>query len=173
MKRVSFIVALFGLLVMSSCGATSGVARSETDKANAEVVASMLTNRLYKMDFNRGYPTAGPSLPLNYPYFVSIIRDRVESFLPYFGRAYNIPYGGGEGLRFTAPIENYKMTQGRKEQQIVTFDARTAEDSYQFRIEIYPTGETYLTVGASQKQAMSFSGQVDLDAKFEAIRITE
>lgn len=158
---------------MVSCSATSKVAKTNEDSANAELVTIMLEKRMFKMDFSRAYPTAGPSFSLTYPYFVSVIRDRVESFLPYFGRAYSIPYGGGEGLRFEAPITNYRMTDGKKGKRIVTFDARTTEDNYQFRIEIYPTGETYLTVNASQKQSMSFSGTIDFDVEFEAVRISD
>lgn len=158
---------------MVSCSATSKVAKTNEDSANAELVTIMLEKRMFKMDFARAYPTAGPSFSLTYPYFVSVIRDRVESFLPYFGRAYSIPYGGGEGLRFEAPITNYRMTDGKKGKRIVTFDARTTEDNYQFRIEIYPTGETYLTVNASQKQSMSFSGTIDFDVEFEAVRISD
>lgn len=167
------MIALLGMLVMVSCGTASQAVRSEADQANAEVVATMLGNRVYKMDFDHGFPIAGPSFSLNYPYYVSVIRDRVESFLPYFGRAYSIPYGGGEGLRFDAPMTDYEIRQDRKGRNIVTFEARTDEDRYQFRIEIYPTGETYLTVSAVQKQAMSFSGQMDLDPEFELIRLAE
>jgi hypothetical protein len=164
---------MLATMMLASCGGASKAVRSEADKANAEVVTSMLEKKVYKMDFDRGYPTAGPSIPLNSRYYVSIIRDKVESFLPYFGRAYNIPYGGGEGLSFTAPITDYKMTQDRKGRWVVTFNARTAEDRYQFRIEIYPTGSAYLSVTATQKQTMSFSGHIDFDAEFELRRVVE
>jgi hypothetical protein len=173
MKRISFIVALLAMVMMTSCGITSKATLSEVDKANAEVVTSMLENKVYKMDFDRASSMARASFSLNYPYYVSVIHDRVESFLPYFGRAYNVPYGGGEGLNFTAPISDYKMTQDRKGRWVVTFDARTTEDLYQFRIEIYPAGSTYLSVSSTQKQVMSFNGKVDLDAEFELMRVTE
>jgi hypothetical protein len=173
MKKVSFIAVILGLAAIVSCGTASKATLSAADAANAEVVTTMLDNRVYKMDFDRAYPTAGPSFTLNYPYYVSIIRDRVESFLPYFGRAYNVAYNGGEGLHFDAPIEDYKTTKGRKGQLEVTFQARTTEDNYRFRIEVYPNGETRLSVSAMRKQSMSFSGHMDLDAEFEVIRVTE
>jgi hypothetical protein len=173
MKRVNFIVALLFFVVMVSCGTTSKATRSATTEANAEVVTTMLQTRVYKIDFNRGFPIAGPSFAITSPYFVSVIKDRVESYLPYIGRAYNVPYGGGEGLNFDAPITDYKTTQDRKGRQIVTFNARTAEDNYQFRAEIYPSGVTHLTITSTQKQAISFSGNIDLDAEFELIQVAE
>lgn len=173
MKRLFLLIALAGAAAMVSCSSASKAVKSETDAANAQVVASMLDSRVYKMDFNRAYPSSGPSFALTYPYYVSVIRDRVESFLPYFGRTYSLPYGGGEGLRFDAPMLDYEAVQGKKGQQVVTFKARTEEDTYQFRIEIYPTGGTYLSINALNKQSMSFNGQVDLDAEFELIRITD
>jgi hypothetical protein len=171
MKKISLAVAMLAIMVLTSCGTASKAVRSEADQATAEVVTTMLQKGVYKMDFNRGYSSSGPSFPLNYPYYVSVIKGRVESFLPYIGRAYNVPYGGGEGLNFTAPISDYKMTQDKKGRWIVTFDARTTEDRYWFRVEIYPAGDVYLSVNATQKQSMSFSGNVDLDPEFELIKV--
>jgi hypothetical protein len=173
MKKISLGVAMLAIMVLTSCGTASKTVRSEVDKATAEVVTAMLQKEVYKMDFDRGYSSSGPSFPLNHPYYVSVIKGRVESFLPYIGRAYNVPYGGGEGLNFTAPISDYKMTQDRKARWIVTFDARTSEDRYRFRVEIYPAGEAYLSVQATQKQSISFSGHIDLDPEFELMRVNE
>ena len=44
----------------------------------------------------------GRSRALTSDYSIEIRNDSVFSYLPYFGVAYNVPYGGGKGLIFNA-----------------------------------------------------------------------
>ena len=156
---------------MFACSATRSAVVTEADAVKSAQVAEMLQNRLYKVNFDRAFPMSAPSFALNYPYYISVIEDRVESFLPYFGRAYNIPYGGGQGLRFAGSIVDYKVETGRKGQYEISFGAKTAEDDYTFNLEVFPTGEAYLTVTSVQRQAISFSGEIDLDPEFKVVKV--
>jgi hypothetical protein len=182
MKKLSMIlsgisIGVFLIVIMAvsmfACTSTRAATGtpSASDVAKIEQISMMLENRLYKVDFTRAFPMSGHPFTLTYPYYISIIGERVESFLPYFGRAYMAPYGGGEGLRFTAPIRGYKMKKGKRGQYDISFDAQTAEDGYTFNLEIYPTGESELRVDAMQKQSISFSGEIDMDPEFEAVRV--
>lgn len=168
MKKL-LILALATIAV--GCGATRKVV-SEADAAAAHHIDQMLAQRLYKVDFTRAYPASAPSFALNWPYFISVIEGRVESFLPYFGRAYSLPYGGGEGLRFDAPITSYAERMGRRGQREITFTARTGEDSYEFLLTVWPLGESTLSVMPRNRQSISFGGQIDPEPKFEAVRKT-
>ncbi len=168
---IALIVVMgVSMFACSSTRATSSPP-SPADAAKTEHIALMLENKLYKVDFTRASPISGPSFTLNYPYYVSVIGDRVESFLPYFGRAYMVPYGGGEGLRFTAPTRNYKMEIDKRGRYQISFEAQTSEDNYTFELEIYPTGESRLAIYAMKKQRISFSGDIDMDPEFEAVRL--
>lgn len=147
--------------------------KSETEATTIKQVERMLAAKLYKIDIDRATPMAAPSMSLPYPYHVSIIGDRVESFLPYFGRAYTLPYGGGEGLRFAAPISDYRETEGRRGRHDIRFRAVTAEDTYDFFLRIFPTGESSLSISPGQKQSISFSGRVDMTPEFETTLISD
>lgn len=180
MKKVVFMlsgVAMGIILIvtmavsMFACSTSRSAVSTQADAIKSGQVAEMLQNRLYKVDFDRAFPMSAPSFPLNYPYYISVIGDRIESYLPYFGRAYNIPYGGGEGLRFSAPISDYTMEAGRRDRHEISFDARTDEDNYTFDLEIYPDGSAYLTVLSSNRQSISFNGEIDFEPEFEAVRI--
>jgi hypothetical protein len=175
MKRSLLFVVLAAALALSSagCSASRSAVASEADMVTAAQIEEMLAARLYKADFTRAYPASAPSFPLNYPYFISVIDDRVESFLPYFGRAYMLPYGGGEGLRFEGPISDYTQSVGKKGQREITFSVRTGEDEYDFTLTVWPTGECNLTIMPMNKQSISFSGEIDLDPEFEAVRRME
>ena len=172
MKKFWLMSVVWMLAVASAgCSASKSAAMSEADLVTAGQVTEMLAARLYKVDFARAYPMSGPSFALTYPYFVSVIGDRVESFLPYFGRAYSVPLDGGEGLRFAAPISEYKETARKNGRTEITFSARTEEDHYDFRLTVFPLGQCDLTITPFRKQSISFGGQVDLDPEFEAVRV--
>ncbi len=173
MKRIGFIILALAGMMAAGCSATKPAASSEAQAAQQQHVDNMLQNRLYKVDFTRAYPMSGPAFALTYPYYMSVIGDRVESFLPYFGRAWSIPYGGGEGLRFNAPITGYTVKEGKKGRTEISFNARTDEDSYLFSLEVYPGGSSYLTVSPLQKQTISFDGKIDLDPEFELKKVAE
>ncbi len=128
-------------LASAGCSASKPAVMSEADLVTAGQVTKMLAARLYKVDFDRIYPMSAPSSYLNYPYFISVIGDRVESMLPYFGRAYSVPFDGGEGLRFAAPISDYNETAKKNGRREITFSAQTDEDHYDFRLTIYPLGQ--------------------------------
>jgi hypothetical protein len=170
MKKLFLLVAT--VAAMTACGTNRGASvPSEAQLAQERLVQTMLDAKMYKVDFKMAIPQTGRSFSLTYPYFVSVIDNRVESFLPYFGRAYTLPYGGGEGLNFEATITNYTVKTGRKGQWQISFEARTVEDNYTFNLDIYPSGESYLNIGAINKQGMSFSGAIDPEPEFEAVRV--
>ncbi len=159
------------LALATGCSVSRTAVVSDADRATASQVDEMLTSRLYKVDFTRAFPMSAPSFSLNYPYFISVINGRVESFLPYFGRAYTAVYGGGEGLRFAAPITNYTDVVKRNGRREIEFTATTDEDRYDFSLTVFPLGESDLTVTAFRKQSISFTGRVDLEPEFEAVRV--
>ncbi len=172
MKRY-LLTLMAGVLALAAagCSASKSAVMSEADTVTAGQIEEMLAERLYKLDFTRAYPSAGPSFALTSPYYVSVIGDRVESFLPYFGRVYSMPYGGGEGLRFEGPIADYTQKEGKKGRQEITFSVKTGEDVYDFTLTVWPLGECSLMITPINKQNISFSGNIDLSPEFEAVRV--
>lgn len=147
--------------------------KKPVDEVTSALVSEMLDKRLYKVDFNRVYPMSAPSFMLDNVYYVSVIGDRVESYLPYFGRAYGVSYGGDAGLNFESQMINYTEKEGRKGRRIIEFGAQTPDDNFTYTLTIYPTGEVQLNVLALRRQGITFSGMIDLDPDFEILRMEE
>ena len=83
-------------------------------------------------------------------------------YLPYYGRGYNIPYGGGEGLDFDAKIEDYQQKTGKKGNYEIKFSARTREDFYTFYIDVYNNGSSSIHVNMQRRQSIDFLGNLIL-----------
>ncbi len=106
------------------------------------------------------YPMSGRSIPLTTPYGLQMKKDSVDVYLPYYGRAYQIPYGGGEGLRFKAPVENYS-SKLKKDRYRITFEATTSEDNFRFSVDLYDDGSANIHVTMRNRQPIHYTGQLD------------
>ena len=95
-------------------------------------------------------------------YSLEIRNDSVISYLPYYGRAYSIPYGGGNGLNFKAPLKEYNMKLDKKGNSVITFTARNPEDKFDFRVKVYSNGSTSIDVNMQNRQSISFQGELDV-----------
>ena len=96
----------------------------------------------------------GGSKHLTSDYSLEIRNDSVYSYLPYFGVAYNVPYGGGKGLNFSAPLSEYTSTYSKKGNAKITLKVRNEEDNYLYNIIIYPMAA--VTYSHPYKQTIYF-----------------
>jgi hypothetical protein len=144
-------------MIMTGCSSTKGLTKEEK-AAKEAALREAIEKREFTVDVNRMSPMSGRSQALTSPYSLEIKGDRVKSYLPYYGRAYSVPYGGGDGLNFEAEITGYKLSYDAKGKAVVEFETKTKEDRYGFRLEIFPNGSTSIHVTSVNRQAISFQG---------------
>ena len=108
MKKIIF--ALLAVLIFIGCATTAenGMTKAEKKAQQIAKVKKMLDERYYKVDIHMMHPQAYPARQVSYGYSLSIHGDSILSYLPYLGRAYRVPYGGGKGLHFDALIDDYR-----------------------------------------------------------------
>ena len=161
MKAIRIILSLLLITAMGiyTLSAQTKIERIELKK---QVVEKLVTSGKYKIDVNRALPARGRSITLTSPYSVEIRNDSVISNLPYYGRAYSIPYGGGEGLNFKAPITDYQLDRDKKGTAKIKFSARSREDKFDFNIDVFSNGSATIFVNMQNRQSISFIGEVDM-----------
>ena len=138
----------------------SAQTREEKEAERKAFVEKRIADRHFKIDVSMAYPMSGNSIPLTSPYSLELKQDSADVFLPYFGRAYSVPYGGGDGLVFEAEISEYSCTDGKKGQKLLVFGAKTDEDSFTFHLTVFPDGTASLSVTSINRQSISYSGEV-------------
>ncbi|MCD7938110.1 MAG: DUF4251 domain-containing protein [Tannerellaceae bacterium] len=158
MKRLRLLLVLgFALFI----GGHSLFAQSKDKKEQIrEQVKELIDSREYTIDVDRAYPSSGKSVNLTSPYELRIKGDSVISYLPYFGRAYSVPYGGGEGLRFETGITDYSLAYDKKGAARIQFKAKTQEDSFTFNIQVFDNGSSSITVTPVNRQQIRFNGEL-------------
>lgn len=160
---ISTVMALTALVMIVGCATAEERAARAAEQAKA--VKAALQERNYQIAVNRMYPSRGASKSLSYGYSVEVRNDSLISYLPYFGRAYDVPYGGGNGLNFSAPIRNYKESQTKSDLRHIEIDVKNDEDIYLYTLDIFDNGSTDINVRSRQRDPISFSGEMEFRQK--------
>ena len=156
-KKQIFMLLLALLVGIPTLSAQSKKEKKEQKK---EAVKKLIESENYKIDVNTAMPMRGLSIPLTSSYSLEIRNDSVISYLPYYGRAYSIPYGGGDGLNFKAVLKEYSMKMDKKGNAVIEFIARNPEDRYEYRIKVFPNGSASIDVNMQNRQSISFQGEL-------------
>jgi hypothetical protein len=151
-------VCLLAMVYFASCSSLK--ITSEEKAAKEAALRSAIEKREYIIDVNKMIPMKSSSKTLTSLYSIEIKRDTIISYLPYFGEAYNIPYGGGKGLNFTATITAYNQMFDHKGKAIIELDTKNEEDRYHYFIEIFLNGSSFISVRSYNRQSISFHGHV-------------
>ena len=108
---------LFLLLFLLPFAATASPNKQKTEKAAIEAkafqaICELVNNKHFQIDIDRAYPQSGFDVSLFRPQGKIIVTDSIaKGNLPYFGRAYSLPYGEGGSIEFEGKIkENGETT---------------------------------------------------------------
>lgn len=158
MKNVRLLI-LMGIVLLFGGQSLFAQNKGEKEQLSTEV-KEMIEGKQFTIDVNRALPMGGNSVNLTSSYSFELKGDSAISYLPYYGRAYSVPYGGGDGLRFEKPIAEYECSYDKKGVANIKFITRTDDDRYRFSIQIYPGGSAYINVSPTNKQSISFQGEL-------------
>ena len=160
-KKIIGYMALLATMVLTSCATAEERAAKAAEQAKK--VTAALNERHYVITIDRMIPMRGASKSVSYGYSVEVRNDSLISHLPYFGRAYNVPYGGGKGLNFDAPISSYKQFQKKSDQRSIEIGLANDEDTYVYMIDVFDNGSTSVQVTSRQRESISYSGKMEFE----------
>jgi hypothetical protein len=162
MKATRLFICILTILLISILPISSQT-KKQKEEEKQKAIRELVEAQKIRIEVNTAYPMRGPIRNLTTNYSVEIRNDSVFSYLPYFGIAYSIPYGGGKGLIFDAPINEYKLTFDKKGTATIRFKTRTDEDSFIYTLSIFTSGWADVDVTPTNRQAISFRGNFIYD----------
>ena len=160
MKQVILSLALTLLAVIALEGCATAEERAARAAEHAARVKVALTERHYKIRVDHMYPTKGGSKSVSSSYSVEVRNDSLFSYLPFFGRAYQVPYGGGKGLNFSERIGSYRESVVKNGCRHIEINVKNNEDSYLYMIDVFDNGNSDIVVQAQQRERISYSGEM-------------
>lgn len=160
MKQILLIAVIAMATLMSSCGTASNLSRAEQEAQRVQQVVSAVENRSYTIAVDWMKPLGGMPRHVTSSYELKVNGDQVDSYLPYVGEAYRVPYGGGKGLNFKGKIDNYTLAKPTSNRLVIEFDVTNDEDTYHYRIDMFTNGKAIIDVIARDRDAISFDGEM-------------
>ena len=158
---ISMVFGIVVLVMLSRCATVEERAARAAEQAAK--VRTALTERNYKISIDHMYPMKGGSKSVSFGYTVEVRNDSLFSYLPYIGRAYQIPYGGGKGLNFSERIGSYQETQRKNGLRHIEIGVKNDEDTYLYTIEVWDNGKSQIDVQPRQRERISYSGDMIFD----------
>ena len=111
-------------------------------------------------------PLRGGYRMLTSPYDVTVTKDSLISYLPYFGRAYSTSYNPSEPtLNFTSTSFSYSIKPYKKNGWEITVKPKDQMDIQKFLFIIYDNGSASLNVTFNSRDPITFNGIIQSNNK--------
>ncbi|MBQ9576428.1 MAG: DUF4251 domain-containing protein [Muribaculaceae bacterium] len=159
-KIALLLSTVFITVLLMACGTSNGLTKAEREAAITRQVQEGLDTRHYTIAVDWMKPLGGMARHVTSNYELRVNGDEVDSYLPYVGEAYRLPYGGGKGLNFKGKIENYSINYLTSNRSHIEFTANSGEDTYHFRIDVFNNGKSIIDIIAQERDAISFDGEM-------------
>lgn len=166
MKRVALIATVVTLILVA-CGTQK---LSQAEKTARQIIIAQITDSLvvsghFGVEMTAVFPQGASMRQLNYDYGIQLHGDTLRSYLPYFGRAFQVPYGGGKALDFSECIKKQTLTDMKKGEKELKIWVENSEDSYVYTLHIFPSGIVDLTVDSRERDRIRFNGHITKEAR--------
>ena len=154
---MTLAIALF-----ASCASTQtpGLSKAEMKRLQAEKVRQALYDRHFTINVTSAHPTSFPPVNLTSPYSLEVRGDSIISYLPYYGRAYSVPYGGGKALNFSGKMSGFDLSRTKKEYNI-KLAIENDEDKYLYYIDVFDNGHASILVAPQNRTDILFYGEME------------
>ncbi len=154
MKKIDRSLFLFLLYFFS-------VSIVHAQEKNEVALKNLLTTKTFVFKAQSAWPLQGTVIQLNAGFDMKVIDDSINTYLPYFGRAFTASYNSSGGINFTSTKFDYKLKEKSKGGWEVDIKPSDAKDITQMLYSISTNGFATLQVLSNNRQAISFYGIIE------------
>jgi hypothetical protein len=135
--------------------------RTERQEQRKNEVKNMILDKSFVFIPTHAMPLGGGSIQLSYTFEAEIKGDSIFSYLPFYGVAYHVEYGGrNSAFNFSLPIENYEMDEDEKGYRI-NLEVKNKMDYITYSFQVSELGYSTLNVTSTNRQAISYYGRME------------
>lgn len=150
-----------GMLIVS-CFFFSCSSAQKVTKPTADDIKAMVNSSEFVFVADRMSPMRGGTKHLTTHYTVTLMKDSLNCYLPYAGRATQAPMNmTGGGIEFTSSKFSYVVVSKKEGQWDVTIKPEDNSEIQQLLFNIYSNGSANLNVTSTHRDPISFSGYVE------------
>jgi hypothetical protein len=166
MKTITFKLSIFLVLLLFILpkGFSQEKSRKEL-KAERKIalqkqIDSLVNSREFVFIGTFAHPQGQRSVNLaSNSNFMKFYTDSISSDMPFYGKAYNVGYGGDSGLKFAGKAEKYTVKKEKKNYQIDAV-VKGDHDSFQIFLSVSFSGGASLSINSNNRNPISYSGDI-------------
>lgn len=133
---------------------------SKSQDQTAETVKALIESQNFVFKAETASPQGGSSRQLSPMYDLTVTRNSVIAYLPYFGRAYTAPIDATDGgIKFNSSLFDYKATKNKNVWDI-SIKPKDVNNVSQLYLVVYDNGRATLQVMNISRQDISFNGYI-------------
>lgn len=133
--------------------------KAERELQKQKEIQTLIDNKSFVFEAQRLTPQGGRLINLDYNmYFLKFNVENTTCDLPFFGRGFNVPYGGTDGgIKFEGKPENIKIENKKKSTTLRT-TVKGQNDVYDLMFNIFYNGTATLSVNSNNRGPISYDG---------------
>ena len=160
--KLSILLVLFCFLSMG-CFAqekTKKELKAEKELEKQKEIKTLIDSKNFLFEAQKVIPQGGGFIILDYnTYFLKFNTEKTTCDLPFFGRAYNISYGGDGGIKFEGTPEKIQIEK-RKKNYIIKATVKGKNDVYDLMFTVFFDGGTTLSITSNNRASISYDGEI-------------
>ena len=163
MKKL-IVLGLLLIPLINCYSQTKKEQRQQKKQEEYETVKALIETKHYEFSANRAHPQKGGFVDLTTnPNYLRVNDNFTEASMPYFGRAYNIPYGGPGGIKFKGEVNGYSVVENSKKLNlVVSYKVQGNGDSFDCVLTINSKTSATLIITSQQRDPISYFGAINV-----------
>jgi hypothetical protein len=134
--------------------------KAERELQKQKDIETLIDSKKFDFEAQKATPQGGRFIILDYStYFLKFSPDKITCDLPFFGRGFNIPYGGDGGIKFEGTPENMRIDKKNKNYDL-RVTVRGENDIYDLRLTIFFNGNATLFINSNNRASISYDGVI-------------
>jgi len=154
----SKILITIGLLMFTQFVQAQN-SKAEKDKAQAETIQKLIDSHRFMFVAQSALPMSEGVRLLTSEYDVKVKNDTLESYLPYYGKAYTGIIGSSDnGLQFKTTQFAYDIKPDKKDGWIISLKPKSMNSLQNMVLSVSSLGYANLQANFRDRQGISFNG---------------
>lgn len=162
-SHMKIVKAIPVLLLMMAVFLTAGAqSKAQVKTSKADKIKQLVQSRNYVFEAQSVFPMRGRTRQITGEgYDLTVSRDTVNSYLPYFGRAYSAPLDPSKGgIQFISKDFEYTEKPGKRGGWDITIQPKDVREVQQLFLSVSEDGYASLQVTSTNRQPISFNGVI-------------
>lgn len=140
--------------------------KAEKELQQQKEIEALIDSKDFVFEAQKVTPQGGRFIILDYnTYFLKFNTEKTTCDLPFFGRGFNVPYGGGDGgIKFEGTPENIRVEK-KKNSYIFRATIKGKNDVYDLLFSIFNNKTASLSINSNNRASISYDGLISAPKK--------